>query len=96
MARQFLTRDQDDDDDLIAAQIAGRESELAGYDLNISSLNLQLEGIAPENTEERNKIQARITAETAQRSIAERAYQSMLTLLPAGGRRTAAMNRRNP
>lgn len=43
MARQFLTRNSNDQDDEIAAAIIGREAELANYDLNQESLANQLE-----------------------------------------------------
>lgn len=42
MAREFLTRTQNDDDDHIAANIASREAELAAYDANIVLYTQQL------------------------------------------------------
>lgn len=42
MARVFLTRTQNDQDDEIAAAIISREAELANYDLNQESLASQL------------------------------------------------------
>ena len=36
MARAFLTRTPDDDDDLIMESIASREQELASYDANVT------------------------------------------------------------
>lgn len=36
MAREFITRDQDADDDLIMESIAAREQELGSYDANVT------------------------------------------------------------
>lgn len=43
MARVFLSRNQDDQDDEIANAIISREAELANYDLNQESLAHQIE-----------------------------------------------------
>lgn len=46
MARQFLTRGQDDEDDHIMEAIASREAELACYDCNVEIYASQIEALA--------------------------------------------------
>lgn len=94
MAREFLTRNQTDEDDSILEQITGRENEIASYDLNIASLTVQLESLDAGDAEGRNVIADRIAAERKQLAVSERAYNSMLALLPNGARRDAALARR--
>ena len=57
MAREFLTRNADDEDDHIMANIESREAELAAYDANIAIYTQQLAALSavpekmPENLE---------------------------------------------
>ncbi len=46
MARAFLTRSNDDDDDHLMANIASREHELASYDANIAIYDDQLKSMS--------------------------------------------------
>lgn len=45
MAREFLTRNQDDDDDHLMQAIASREAELACYDCNVDIYCCQIESM---------------------------------------------------
>lgn len=93
MARAFLTRTQDDEDEQVAANIIGREAEIADYDRNIASFTHQLESLDPADTAGAQALEARIASEQSQLAISERAYQSMLAALPAGTRRDNAITR---
>lgn len=56
MARTFLTRSSDDEDDHIVANIASREEELSSYDANIAIYTQQLASL----TEVPEKIPAEL------------------------------------
>lgn len=50
MAREFITRDQDHDDDLIMESIAAREQELASYDANVEIYTAQIATLKADNS----------------------------------------------
>lgn len=126
MAKIFLTRDANDDDDHVAENIASREQELSCYYTNIQSYTQQIAamsdlpddlpddlakfkgkqaetiqsmGATPEQLDIatrwnwRERLRVLIVTERAECAKSELAYDSLLTALPEGTRRTTALER---